>query len=65
MPKPQDSMMTIVRGDRWKFIRSTLTPSFTSGKMRPMSGLMNRVADGLVAAVRAEAEQNAVADFVK
>ena len=58
-------MMFIAKGQRWKFIRNTLTPSFTSGKMRPMSGLMNRVADRMVGIVKEKAEENEVIDFVK
>ena len=64
LPSPQDSSLTIVKGDRWKFIRGTLTPSFTSGKMRPMSGLMNRVADGMLSFIKAKVKENPVIDFV-
>ena len=42
-----------------------MTPSFSLSKIRQMSGLMNRVADGVIDVIKAKAEKNAAVDFVR
>ena len=37
MPKPYDRMLTVVRGQKWKDIRNTLTPTFSASKMKQAS----------------------------
>ncbi|KAB0794254.1 hypothetical protein PPYR_13874 [Photinus pyralis] len=38
----------LLRGDEWKTMRSTLSPSFTGNKMQGMFGLLKRCTDDLV-----------------
>lgn len=40
-----NSMLTIMKDQRWKEMRNTLTPSFTAAKMRSMFSLMNECFD--------------------
>ncbi len=47
-PEPIDSMLTSVTGQRWKDIRSVLTPTFTSGKLKQMMFIMNEASDTLL-----------------
>ena len=41
------SMLIELRGSRWKHVRSSLTPVFTSGKLKTMVPLIHGVADNL------------------
>jgi len=38
-------MLTELRGSQWKHVRSSLTPAFTSGKLKAMVPLIHKVAD--------------------
>ena len=42
------AQMTIISGDKWKDIRSTFSPIFTSGKMKAMMRFIDIVSDSLV-----------------
>lgn len=42
----------VMRGDRWREMRSTLSPAFTGSKMRLMMGLLNEVGEQFVKHVR-------------
>ena len=57
--------MTMVKGERWKFIRNTLTPSFSTGKMKPMVNIFNNVTDTLIGKLRAAADKGNLIDFVE
>ena len=41
-------MLTSLKGDEWKLVRSTFSPIFTSGKMKGMLGFVKATSDNLV-----------------
>ncbi|CAG2240592.1 CYP3A [Mytilus edulis] len=53
-----DSMITAAEDDHWKFIRSTMTPTFTSGKFTSMLPMILRCCDDLVDNINGKLEQN-------
>ncbi|XP_071147812.1 cytochrome P450 3A24-like [Mytilus edulis] len=53
-----DSMITAAEDDHWKFIRSTMTPTFTSGKLKNMLPMILRCCDDLVNNINGKLEQN-------
>ncbi len=50
------NMLSFLEGDRWKEMRSTMSPIFTSGKLKGMNPAMNKIADELVAFLKQYAE---------
>ncbi|OQR74338.1 thromboxane-A synthase-like [Tropilaelaps mercedesae] len=46
--------LTILTGQRWKNVRSTLTPSFTTSKLKQLSPEVERVVDGFMDNVHKE-----------
>ncbi|KAK7789225.1 hypothetical protein R5R35_007050 [Gryllus longicercus] len=50
-------------GARWRALRTKLTPTFTSGKMKMMFGLMHECAREFVDFVRVEADANGEVEF--
>ncbi|KAL3842943.1 hypothetical protein ACJMK2_020916 [Sinanodonta woodiana] len=43
-----DSAVSVAQGDHWKFLRSTLSPTFSSNKMRNMTPLISKCLDSLI-----------------
>ena len=41
-------MLTVLTGDKWKATRGLLSPIFTSGKLKMMAPLVNKVGDEMV-----------------
>ena len=41
-------MLTSLKGEEWKLVRSTFSPIFTSGKMKGMLGFVKTTSDNLV-----------------
>ena len=37
------NMLTTMKGDKWKYFRNTLSPIFTSGKLKAMTVMLNKV----------------------
>ena len=46
--EPLNSMLTEAKQENWKRIRNTLTPAFSSLKMKQMVPLMNACGDNLI-----------------
>ncbi|XP_068941480.1 cytochrome P450 3A24-like isoform X2 [Petaurus breviceps papuanus] len=53
-----ENAITIARDDHWKRIRTILSPTFTSGKLKEMFPIINQYGDVLVKNMRKEAEKN-------
>ncbi|KAL3842938.1 hypothetical protein ACJMK2_020911, partial [Sinanodonta woodiana] len=51
-----DSAITVAHGDHWKFLRSTLSPTFSSNKMRNMTPLISKCLDSLIQNARTMSE---------
>ncbi|KAK3587375.1 hypothetical protein CHS0354_028747 [Potamilus streckersoni] len=47
-----DSAISVAQGEHWKFLRSTLSPTFSSNKMRNMTPLMSKCLDSLIQSAR-------------
>ena len=62
-PEPLASLLTSVSGQRWKDIRSILTPAFTSGKLKNMIYIMNEAGDVLLSKIEKAAEEKEVVDI--
>ena len=44
-PPPLNSLVSVVKGEKWRHIRNTLSPSFSALKMKRMVPLMNQACD--------------------
>ncbi|KAK3587372.1 hypothetical protein CHS0354_028744 [Potamilus streckersoni] len=51
-----DSAITVAQGEHWKFLRATLSPTFSSNKMRNMTPLISKCLDSLIQNVRTLSE---------
>ncbi len=51
------NMMTMLKGERWRKARSLMSPAFTSGKLKTMVPLMNKVGNELVGHLEGLAKQ--------
>lgn len=40
--------LTVISGDHWKNVRSTISPAFTSGKLKQMVPLINECSENLL-----------------
>ncbi|XP_036597165.1 cytochrome P450 3A24-like [Trichosurus vulpecula] len=56
--KTLQSAITVVEDDQWKRIRTILSPTFTSGKLKEMFPIINQYGDVLVKNMQKEAEKN-------
>ena len=64
-PEPLASMMTVVTGQRWKNIRSIMSPAFTSGKLKRMMYIMDKAGDVLLTKLAKATEENVAVDIHK
>jgi len=63
IPKPYDRMLTVVPGQKWKDIRSTLSPTFSASKMKQMIPFMNEAIDTLLQKVDKISKTGEIVDF--
>ncbi|CAG2251443.1 CYP3A [Mytilus edulis] len=55
--------MTVARDDYWKFLRTKISPTFTTGKLRNMTTLIQRCSDDLVDNIKKQSEGDSVIDM--
>ncbi|KAF8796996.1 Cytochrome P450 3A11 like protein [Argiope bruennichi] len=60
--KVVDKMLSIVQGDDWKRIRSIITPTFTTGKLKRMLSIFKDCSETLVKNFKAAAEEGKPVD---
>lgn len=56
-------MLTIKKGEEWKCLRSIMSPTFTSGKIKSMYPLVCQVADTLVTYSMEQASKQAIVEM--
>ena len=56
-------MMTITTGQRWKDIRSIVSPAFASGKLKGMMYIMDKAGDVLLTKIAKAAKENVAVDI--
>jgi len=57
---PLSAHLFAIEGDHWKNMRASLTPTFTSGKMKMMFGIVKNISNNLVDSVRTESLKGTV-----
>ncbi|ESO10628.1 hypothetical protein HELRODRAFT_72659, partial [Helobdella robusta] len=62
-PPPLDKMLSLLKDDHWKFVRSIMSPTFSSGKMRKMSDQINVCCRTLCENLKVEADKKRVFDL--
>ena len=63
---PKKSLgLFLENGDQWKRSRMTLTPAFSSGKLRQMFGTINKSVDHLVDNTEEECEKDKLCDVYR
>ncbi|XP_001622402.2 cytochrome P450 3A41 [Nematostella vectensis] len=63
--RPFNSGLFIASGETWKRIRSTLTPSFTSGKLKKIVPIFNTASDNLSAKIEKLADSGESVDCIR
>ncbi|XP_032378719.1 thromboxane-A synthase [Etheostoma spectabile] len=61
--KPMTDCLLMLRNERWKRVRSILTPSFSSAKMKEMVPLINTATDALMSNLNVSAESGQAFDI--
>uniref|UniRef100_A0A8C5G4X6 unspecific monooxygenase n=1 Tax=Gouania willdenowi TaxID=441366 RepID=A0A8C5G4X6_GOUWI len=60
---PMYDAVSIAEDDQWRRIRSILTPSFTSGRLKEMFGIMKHHSDNLVSSMKKTADKDEPLDL--
>ncbi|XP_016978460.1 probable cytochrome P450 6d5 [Drosophila rhopaloa] len=60
---PMSASLFAMEGASWKALRTKLTPSFTSGKLKAMFETSNSVGDKLIASIRAQVPQTGIKEL--
>ncbi|XP_029952804.1 thromboxane-A synthase-like [Salarias fasciatus] len=63
--KPMSDCLLMLKNEHWKRVRSILTPTFSSAKMKEMVPLINTAADALMRNLNARAESGEAFDIHK
>ncbi|XP_043980962.1 thromboxane-A synthase [Gambusia affinis] len=63
--KPMTDCLLMLRNERWKRVRSILTPSFSAAKMKEMVPLINTAADALMKNLKVHADSGKAFDIHK
>ncbi|XP_042351719.1 thromboxane-A synthase [Plectropomus leopardus] len=63
--KPMTDCLLMLRNERWKRVRSILTPSFSAAKMKEMVPLINTAIDALMSNLNISAESGEAFDIHK
>uniref|UniRef100_A0A3Q2QAZ5 Thromboxane-A synthase n=1 Tax=Fundulus heteroclitus TaxID=8078 RepID=A0A3Q2QAZ5_FUNHE len=61
--KPMTDCLLMLRNERWKRVRSILTPSFSAAKMKEMVPLINTAADALMKNLKVHADSGEAFDI--
>ena len=62
-PPPLNSLVSIVKGEKWRHIRNTLSPSFSALKMKRMVPLMNQACDTFMSKLEEVADHEESVDI--
>ncbi|VDI83243.1 Hypothetical predicted protein [Mytilus galloprovincialis] len=57
--------VSIARDEHWKFLRSSISPTFSSGKMRQMMTLLQKCVNDMVEKMKKDTENGEVVDVCK
>uniref|UniRef100_T1J343 Cytochrome P450 n=1 Tax=Strigamia maritima TaxID=126957 RepID=T1J343_STRMM len=58
-------MLTALTGEKWKIVRNTLTPTYTSGKLKQMVYLIEEASQYLINSLKNKAENGEPIEFIK
>jgi cytochrome P450 family 3 subfamily A len=60
---PMRRMLTVLKGEHWKHVRNTLTPTFSTGKLRRMQQQIEKCAECLISNLQQKADNDDIFDF--
>ncbi|GFQ92142.1 cytochrome P450 3A28 [Trichonephila clavata] len=61
--RPLNNTVTTIQGKRWKEVRTLLTPTFSSGKIKLMTSIVDKKVDVTVNEISKRAEKNEMFDI--
>ena len=61
--EPMNSIITNLTGDRWKNVRSVITPAFTTGKLKDIMSCVNQAINTFLGKCKTAAETNETIDI--